>query len=212
VAVDDELRVQVLALDPDARIRTTTERRLRVPASARRSEAGVVLNEIFELPQGPTVFRVGATSASTGGAGTLSLSLDVPVYSATRPGLTQLVLGVPGQPPGAQFNLVSDLMPFQASVHRRFASDSTPRVFSRVFGLNRNRPGAKPSLSLTYNGSVVRVLDPAMTPSRDGLPSSHDIVGDVPLSGLAKGPYVLTLTITPPNKKPLAQSVQIYVE
>ena len=209
---EDELRVQVMTLDPDARVRGTSERRLRVPAALQRSPGGVVLNEVFDLPQGPAVFRVGASSRLVGGAGTLSLSLDVPMYSATRPGLTQLLLGVQGQPPGVQFDLVAGLMPFQATVQRRFRSGSTLRIFSRVFGLSRSRPGATPQLTISSDGAVIRELPATMTPSPSGLSSSHDIAAEVPLDGLPVGSYVLSLTITPPNRKPLVRSIQIHID
>lgn len=211
---EDELRVQVLTLDPDARVRGTSERRLRVPAAMQSSPGGVVLNEVFELPQGPAVFRVGAMSRLTGGSGTLSLSLDVPMYSATRPGLTQLILGVPGQPPGVQFDLVAGLMPFQATVQRRFRPGSMLQVFSRVFGLSRSRPGTTPKLTISGDAGVIREFQVSMTPSASGLSSSHDIAAEVLLEGLPAGTYVLTLTITPPNQnqKPFVRSVQIHLD
>lgn len=211
-AATDDLSVVVMALDPDARVVASAQRRLRIPPAIWRGTQGeVVLNEVFELPRGPIVLRVGVGSETTGRTGTVSLSLDVPVHSATRPGLTHMVMGVPGQPSGAQFDHLIDLVPFQPSTTRRFRPSDKLRIFARAIGLSRNRPGAAPLVTVKTGGVVVKTVQASLMASPNGL-AGHDIEATVPLDGLPPGTHVVTLVLTPANQKPLVQAVQIYVD
>lgn len=179
---DDVLTLLVLAFDPDARVLASRQRKVRVPASALRSEARTItINERFDLPQGPVVLRIGATSAVARVSGTLSLSADVPRYQDRSPALSPLVLGLesPQGPLSADAVLLRDIRrhgdqdnprddhgsPCGADRHRLFGLDSAGRSPS---GHVRDIPGGSDGQwqghysggSNRYRGTAVRGVQP----------------------------------------------------
>ena len=90
----DEMRVGLLALSSDGKIRASFQRPLTFTGQWKRTErATFVLNETIDLPAEALTLRVGVTSTALARTGTAHLRVDVPDIRGSRLVMTPLVLG-----------------------------------------------------------------------------------------------------------------------
>ena len=133
--IDDELRMTVMALDPDAKVKATVARDWHVTATpAPDRSLSVRINEVVDLPSQPLTLRIGVASPTVGRAGTIQLAVDVPNPSSAKLQIGGVVLGLVRRrrrrPPA-----LIDCSPFCRFSQRRRARSRwrIVRVFAPVF-------------------------------------------------------------------------------
>jgi VWFA-related protein len=193
--LDDELRLGILALSPDAKVKASLQRPIRFTGQWRPDAHGTfVMNEIIELPAERLTVRVGVTSKALAKTGTAHMTIDVPNYGDNALQISPLLIGSSSMAKNTAvatgLDTIRTLVPFQPTTTRAFSRPETLRVFARAYwrasdttadatvaivGLN-----APPPRQITLKGEV-----PA--------PGRRQAVLDteVPLTGLAPGSYVL---------------------
>jgi VWFA-related protein len=193
--LDDELRMGILALTPDGKIKASFQRPIRFSGTWEPSARGIfVINETIDLPSEALKLRVGVTSAALGRSGTAHIDVNVPKFEAGELQLSPLVLGSSADAPDAATGLdtIRALVPFQPTTARTFEAGDTLRVFGRVYWRTNDTTvdaeltvtGATPVAPrhLTIHGEI---------PSGGRRQAPIDLT--VPLAGLAPGVYVLHL-------------------
>jgi VWFA-related protein len=191
--IDDDVRVGILALTPDSKIKASFQRPVKLFGSWQPNAQGkLVVNETIDLPTEPLALRVGVTSRALGKTGTTHLSIDVPDFEDKKIQLSGLVIGLPSRRADAAAGLDSlkGIVPFQPTADRTFGAGDTLHVYSRLTW-RTDGDAATVRLSVTgHEGLPVRELS---IPGR--LVSSGHHLGEldvtVPLAGLAPGEYVL---------------------
>jgi hypothetical protein len=165
--LDDDLRVSVLALDPDAKIKATSEHAVHVTApTPSEGPVTVLVNDVVDLPSQPLTLRIGVASRTLGRAGTVQMPIDVPKPSDGKLQIGGVVLAVAGGSPESALrtDAIQSLVPFQPTTGRTFSSGDTLRVFTRVFWASKlatarvslDVPGeATASQDVTVNGTLV---------------------------------------------------------
>jgi hypothetical protein len=191
--VDDELRLGILALSPNAKIKASLQRPIRFTGKWRPDAHGAfVMNDIIELPAEQLIMRVGVTSNALGKTGTAHLTIDVPNYLDNALQLSPVVIGSNGATSDASTALdtIRALVPFQPTTSRVFATSETLRVFARAYWRASDLT-AETTLTVTGpNGSSPR----QWTLKGDvPAPGRRQAVLDteLPLEGLTPGAYVL---------------------
>jgi VWFA-related protein len=77
--IDDELQMKILALDPDAKVKASSERTLHFKGTAPDQHAiSLLIDDVVDLPSQPLTLRFGLSSRSLGMAGTVQMPVDVP--------------------------------------------------------------------------------------------------------------------------------------
>jgi VWFA-related protein len=135
-ALKDELRIGILALTPDAKVKASFQRPITFTGTWKPTARGTfVINETIDLPDDELVLRVGVTSLALGRTGTTHVPLDVPNYRKTDLQLSPLVIGSARQPLDAAVGLdvVRQLVPFQPTTARTFSATDELRVFARAY-------------------------------------------------------------------------------
>lgn len=211
--VDDELRMSVLALDPDGRIKTSSERTLRFTGSVRdQRDAAILIDDVVELPSQPLTLRIGVASRALGKAGTVQMPIDVPKLSDDRLQFGNIVLGLAGvSAPAMNREAITALVPFQPITTRTFAATDMLRVFGRVFW--RSKSTDLPAVAFDITPRAAAVNQPKVTMSAG--PNGHQeaaFVGTVSLSGLVPGRYVLEVSARLGSAKPVTREVPFLVQ
>jgi VWFA-related protein len=191
----DDVRVGLLAMSTDARIRASFQRPMTFTGQWKRTDrATFILNETIDLPSETLALRVGFTSGALGRSGTAHLRLEVPNIGS-RLVLTPIVLGTSsGESDAATgLDLVRGLVPFQPTTQRTFSATETLRVYSRAYWGGTDTPQPF-EVSVSDDNSPIRLAIPATastyTPGRRRAILDHT----VPLSTLSPGPHVLAVT------------------
>jgi VWFA-related protein len=214
-AVNDDLRVGVLAITPDAKIKASFQRPIHISGKWQPDARGrFAINEAIDLPAKQLVLRIGVTSRALGRSGTTHLSVDVPDFGDHDLQVSPLVIGLPGDlPPDAVMGLDTfrTLVPFQPTTVRTFSPSGSIRVFSRAYW----KPDATPvdaTLSLTgpTTRPAQRVTLQGMGADRSGRRSAV-FDRSVSLAGLAPGTYVLSLEAKAPKGKPQRRDLPIEI-
>ena len=162
-ALEDDLTVNVLALDPDAKIQATVGNDWHVSAIPNAGrDLTVRVNEVLDLPPRLTTLRIGVASPAVGREGTIQLPLDVPNPSHGKLQVGGIVLGVAAdRSEAAGFARLHGLVPFQPTTSRTFTPADTIRVFAPLFWSTKDptvdvrvettgaRPGASQQTTLT---------------------------------------------------------------
>lgn len=192
-SIDDDVRVGILALTPDSKIKASFQRPIKLHGTWKPTARGtLVVNETIDLPTERLSLRVGVTSRALGKSGTTHLSIEPPDFSDKAVQLSGLVIGSPSLVVDAAMGLDSlrGIVPFQPTTSRTFTPDETLRVFSRV----------------TWGTKADSVVLRVSVQGREGLPARQitipgrigaarryagELDTTVPLSALAPGEYVL---------------------
>jgi VWFA-related protein len=206
--IEDEFRMSILAVDPDGRIKASSERALRFSGTVRDSnDAAILINDVMDLPSQALTLRIGVASRALGKAGTIQMAIDVPKASDDGLQLVSIVLGRAGEsPPAMNAGDATSLLPFQPLTTRTFAATDTLRVFGRAFW--RAKSSDLPVVTIAIKTMPARTNQPKVTtsPERSGhLEGAFD--GTVSLSGLVPGNYVLEVAARLGDGKPVTRDV-----
>jgi VWFA-related protein len=212
-ALDEDLRVGVLALTPDAKIKASFQRPIHLSGSWLPESTGrIVMNETVDLPSERLSLRVGVTSRALNASGTAHLYVDPPDFGSKDLTLSGVVLGQTGVVVDAVTGLdtIRGVVPFEPTINRSFSSTDTIRVFARAYW-KRDAERASAVVRVT-GGEGLPPRSVALTArARPG--GGHDGVLDtlVPLRGLAAGAYVLEVEAMLPGGKPVERRVPFEV-
>lgn len=207
--LNDELRVGILALSPDAKIKASFQRDYQFTGTWKPTARGTfVINEVIDLPTDSLTVRVGVTSSALGKTGTTHVEVDVPDYRDEDVQLSPLIIGTPQYSLDAAVGLdtIRALVPFQPATSRTFSKADTLRIFSRVYWRTK------------YPDTEIRVSVQGPSPIP---PQSTTITGpraltgytqgrfntSLPLRGLSPGSYVLRVEASQPAGKPYVREV-----
>jgi VWFA-related protein len=213
--INDELRVGILALTVDAKIKASFQRPITMTGLWKPTSRGTFLiNETIDLPNEKLSLRVGVTSKALAKTGTAHVYVDVPDFSDNELQLTPLVIGAPkGQTPdGATgMNLIRPYVPFQPATWRDFTTKDTIRIYGRALWKSNDTeadvtitvtgPSSPPPTQIKVEGTVAP--DKRRTATIDG---------EIPLTGLAPGSYVLRVEGKLGKKKPAVREVPFTVK
>jgi VWFA-related protein len=210
--LDDELRLGILALTPDAKIKASFQRPITFTGKWKPTARGTfVINEVIDLPSGSLTVRVGITSRALRRTGTTHVEVDVPNYRRTDLQLSPIVVGVTGAAQGLDAAIGLDtlrgLVPFQPTTLRTFSPADRLRVFTWAYW-----GSTETSLAME-----IRVDDRVVTrqslPARTAAAGKRDVAIDlmVPLAGLAPGRHVITVTASTREKRSATRQVAIEV-
>ncbi|HUR21883.1 MAG TPA: VWA domain-containing protein [Vicinamibacterales bacterium] len=137
----DTVKVRVLAIDADGRIRAQSDRgyTFKAPASQRES-ATFLINEAIDLPAQALTMRIGVSSRALGRTGTIQMPVTVPKPSDAHLQMGAAVIGLTGPARESAFgdDRVRGLVPFQPTTTRQFGQRSTIRVFAPFFWRGRD--------------------------------------------------------------------------
>jgi hypothetical protein len=211
--LNDELRVGILALTPDAKIKASFQRAIQFKGTWKPTARGTfVINEIIDLPTEPLTVRVGVSSTALGKTGTTHVEVDVLDYRDSDVQLTPLILGTSQYALDAAVGLdtIRSLVPFQPATTRTFSSTDTLKIFARAFWRTKH-PAADVRVSVRGPSPV-----PPQTSSLAGLRtfSGHtqaQFSTTLPLRGLKPGAYVLRVEALQPTGKPFVREVPFEV-
>ena len=205
----DDVRVGLLALSPDAKIRASFQRPITFTGQWKRTErATFVLNETIDLPAEALTLRVGVTSSALTRTGTAHLRVDVPDLRGSRLVMTPLVLGTssPDSDASSGLDLVRALVPFQPTTQRTFSKTDTLRLYSRAYwgGADATLP-FEIAISDTNSPLLRNVAAPASMngPGR----RRADLDATLSLSTLSPGAHVLAVTTHIGRDKPVRREI-----
>ena len=199
--LDDELRLGILALTPDAKVKASFQQPISFTGKWKPTARGTfVINEAIDLPPGQLTLRVGITSRALRRTGTTHIEVEVPNYRKTDLQLTPIVLGVADVSQGLDaaigLDRIRSLVPFQPTTQRTFTPTDRIRVFTWAYW-------GSPETSLTTEIRLDdRVVSQPSIPARTAADGKRNAPIDlmVPLTGLAPGRHIVTLTAsTRPN-------------
>jgi VWFA-related protein len=212
VPSEETLHWEVLALDPDGKIKGSVEHAAPVSASAAGSR--FVLNDVLDLPMQPLTIRVGASSEALGKAGSVQLLIDVPNVSSSKLLIGGVILGVVGASgePAAEPTNLKALVPFQPTTSRTFAATDTLQVFAPLFWASRDA-AAHAVVSVRRGADVVAHQETdAQSAVTRGDHRTATARSDLSLSGLAAGPYTLNLDVQLPDGQTAARTVPFAIK
>jgi hypothetical protein len=213
MAFDDELRVGILALSTDGKIKASFQRPITFTGkwkpSARRT---VVINETIDLPEGQLALRAGVTSRALGRTGTAHLPITVLNYRSSALQLSPIVLGPAGQITHADAAIGLDrarsLVPFQPTATRTFTSNDALRIY--LTGTWRAPATALDVEVSISGGSTPRIRQFTAQSSVAAGGNRRAVVDTVlPLVDLAPGSYVLRVEARLPESKPASREIPL---
>jgi hypothetical protein len=208
----ETLHWEVLALDPDGKIKASTGH--AAPIALSHSGSHLVVNDVLDLPTQPVTIRVGVTSEALGKTGSVQLPVDVPDLSSSKLQIGSVVLGVVranGQPTSEPENL-KVLLPFQPTTTRTFASTDTLEVFAPLFWASKDA-AAQAVVSVRSGADVVahQEIDvPGVVTKGDHRTAPART--DLSLSGVAAGQYVLSVEARLPSGQTAARTVPFEIK
>lgn len=210
----DDMRVGILALSPDGKIRASFQRPLTFTGQWKpTSRATFVLNETIDLPAEALTLRIGVTSSALARTGTAHLPIDVPDIRGSRLVMTPIVLGTSAAASDAStgLDLVRALLPFQPTTQRVFGRDDTLRVYSRAYwgGTDAMLPF---DIAVNDTSAPVKLSVPVAAATNG--PGRRRAVLDttVPLAPLSPGPHVLSVTTHVGRDKPVRREIPFVVK
>lgn len=137
----DHVKVQIVALDADGKVRARSDRGYTFrPARTEREAATFLINGTIDLPARPLTIRIGVTSRALDRTGTVQLPVTVPNPSGGDLQAGAVVIGLTGAARESAFgdDLVRGLVPFQPTTTRSFSQRSTLRVFAPFYWRGRD--------------------------------------------------------------------------
>lgn len=194
-ALDDDLRIGILALTPDAKVKASFQRPITFSGTWKPTARGTfVINEMIDLPNDSQLtLRVGISSRALDRTGTARVDVRVPNYRKTDLQLAPIIVGLPGQPLDAVVGLDvwRGLLPFQPSTERRFRATDQVRVFAQAYwGFGATTLAVETRID---DRPPVLTSVPARTPVGGRREAGVDTL--VPLGDLLPGPHRLTVTV-----------------
>jgi VWFA-related protein len=215
MAFDDDLRVGILALSTDGKIKASFQRPFTFKGKWTPSARGiVVINETIDLPEGPLALRAGVTSRVLGRTGTAHLPITVPDYRSSELQLSPIVLGPVGQITHADAAVGLDrarsVVPFQPTTARRFTSNDALRIY--LTGTWRS-PATALDVGVSISGGSTPRMRQFTAPASVAVAGSRKAVIDtvVPLADLAPGSYVLRVEARLPKGKPASREIPLEI-
>ncbi|MEX2271133.1 MAG: VWA domain-containing protein [Vicinamibacterales bacterium] len=168
-AIDDVLRVHISGLDPEAKVKASSEHAFTFKAQPINADhVTFLVNGLIELPAQPLTLRMAIASRSLGRAGMVQLPIEAPKRDESRLQMTGIAIGLEGSgEPALGGDVIRALVPFQPTTTRAFAAADTLRIFTRLFW----ESNASHQADLTFG-----VRGPSAIPSRT-----------LPLSAIADG-------------------------
>jgi len=212
VPPDETLHWEVLALDPDGKIKGSVEHAVPVRGSSAGSR--FVLNDVLDLPMQPLTIRVGASSQALGKTGSVQLLIDVPNVSNRKLQVGGVVLGVvstTGEPLQEPDNLKA-LVPFQPTTSRTFAATDRLQVFAPLFWASKDL-AAHAVVSVHRGADVVaREETDVQSAVTRGDHRTAPARADLSLSGLTAGQYTLNIEVRLPDGQSAARTVPFAIK
>jgi VWFA-related protein len=134
--LNDELRVGVLALTSDGKIKASFQRPFTFTGTWREhatANGAFVMNEIVDLPHEKLALRIGVTSQALGKTGTANIYVTAPDFTDNKLQLSGIVLGATSNAIDVStgLDLLRTVLPFQPTMSRTFTASQTLRVFCR---------------------------------------------------------------------------------
>jgi hypothetical protein len=212
---DDELRVGILSLSTDGKIKASFQRPITLNGKFKPGARGTfVINETIDLPDGQQLLRVGATSRALGRTGTAHFPIVVPDFRSTDLKLSPIVLGFAGRITDADavvgLDRVRALVPFQPTTSRVFSPADSLRVF--LAGAWRSSATSLDvEVSITGQGAARRTTSsvPATVVQAGGRQARIDQT--VAFSALVPGDYVLTVSARAGKEKPVTRALPFVI-
>ena len=206
----DTLHWQVMALDPDGKVKQTVGNSSQIHMSS--AGAHVVVNDVIELAPQPVTIRVGVTSDAIGKSGSVQLPATVPDPTG-GPVVSAVVLGfidARGKATPEQESL-KPLMPFQPTTQRTFQSSDTIEVFAPVFWSAKD-PVAHATVAIRSgtNAVLTRDLDLQGQPIK-GDHRTASVRTDLPLKDVPAGSYTLVVDVQLPNNQHVTRGIPLEV-
>jgi VWFA-related protein len=209
-ALKDELRVGIMSLSPDAKVKSSFQRPITFTGTWKPTARGTFLiNEVIDLPSEELTLRVGVTSRSLGRTGTAHLSLDVPNFRRTDLQLSPLVLGTAAHAVDAAvgLNVLRGLVPFQPTTVRTFGPGERLRVFALAYW---GTTDTKLTADVQVDGRSRRRDAPVVRAPIGGRREAT-VDATLPLDDLSAGPHVLSVVVEMANGKRAIRSVPFTV-
>jgi VWFA-related protein len=195
--ISDDLRIRVIALDPDGKVKTSVEQNRAFTGMAPDGQAVVkfVIDDAVDLPSQGLTLRIGVASRALGKTGTVQLPIEVPRADG-RLAISGLALTSDDQPPIGVMSkeLIADLVPFQPVLTRSFAISDTIRVFGRLFWEGRDESAA---VTVALAGARRELQAPPLTLAgvvTAGNRRQAELDTTLRLAELAPGDYVLRIS------------------
>ena len=203
--IDDNIELSLIALDPDAKVKVKASRPMKFSGNAPPTgDITFLINDTIELPSQPLVLRVGVASQALGKAGTSQVAIDVPKPSDGKLQMSSVAVGFDGPPREGAMNgsLIAQLIPFQPTTTRVFASGDTLKLFARLFYKGNGAPAV--TLTITASdpgpkGPGLRTSPPVTSTAADAGRMEAVLDTTLPLKNLAPGPYHLAIDAKLPN-------------
>lgn len=212
--IDDELRVGMLSLTPDAKITRSFQRPIKFSGSWHPIGSGVlVINEVVDLPHRTLSLRIGVTSQALARTGTAHMYVTAPDFGDKDLQLSQLVLGsremVFEAASGA--DLIRAFVPFQPTTSRSFAPTDVLRVFAKAFWKSDDEAV---TAEVSVKGASPFAAAPINLPGTLAKDGHREATLDTTLSlkDLAPGSYVLHVDVQAPRRKPAAREIPFEVK
>jgi len=211
--LDDDLRVSVMALDPDGKVKASSTRPWHVSAQVPTEQSITFLvNDVIDLPSESFTLRIGAASRVLAKTGTIQVPLDVPKPSKGSVQLSGLAIGLAGPPrePVVGAKLLEGVVPFQPTPLRTFLASDTIRVFAHLFSSSKATPNA--AIRLTDAVGAIALEQPiAVTlASVDGRGEAA-LDTTVPLASLRAGDYVLTVEVRTTSGDAVSRAIPVSI-
>lgn len=196
-ALDDQITLRILALDPDGKIKTSVDRTLAFTATGRGGAApSVAIDQAVDVPKSAATLRVVVVSRALGRAGSVDLAFEPPQFSDDRLQLTAPVLGLDGAPPAPalEAGTIAALVPFQPTTTRAFAASDTLRIFAHVLWSGKDPKDAQAAVTLSVTGAAQPPVAVAVTAPVDATGRhAGSLDARLPLAGLSPGRYTLVV-------------------
>lgn len=214
LALNDELRVGIIALTPDAKIKSSFQRPITFTGKWKRTARGTfVINETIDVPSELLTMRVGVTSKALGKSGTAHLTVDVPSYTRTDLDLSPLIIGTSGDAVDAAsgLDILRALVPFQPTTQRSFEAGTKLRIYSRAYWRSSD-------VALT---GELRIVGPQGTTAKPvSLPATFAEQGrrravldeSITLGNMPPGEYVLSFDAHAGKGKPAHRDVPFTIK
>jgi VWFA-related protein len=213
---DDDLRVGILALSTDGKIKASFQRPIAIKGTWKSSARGTfVINETIDLPVGSLALRAGVTSRVLGRTGTAHLPIAVADYRSSDLQLSPIVLGLDGQVTHADavvgLDRARSLVPFQPTTARAFTANDTLRIY--LTGTWRSPPTAL-DVAVSISGEPAPRVSQLTVPATVPLGGSRQVVVDtvLPLADLGPGPHILRVEARLPKGKLVAREIPIEIK
>jgi VWFA-related protein len=192
-ALDDDVRVGILALSPDSKIKASFQRPIKLTGTWRPNAQGkLIVNETIDLPTEKLALRVGVTSRALGKTGTAHLSVEPPDLTDKHIQMSGLIIGSSSTVIDATMGLDSlkGIVPFQPTTSRTFTNAETLRVYARLSWRGKDDAA---TVRVSMAGRETPPMRESKITGREVTSGHHvgELDTTMALASLAPGDYVL---------------------